>query len=186
MADDWNNDWGEPADGGADGWIDDEVDVHGPTQAMPGILTDDPPHQPPVDLRRSQQHQSTRQVPVDALQKEIEDGKTMAILSHASLLFGLPMFMIPMFSRDNRFALHHSKAAAVTFFWFWVAAAATFVTCGLFVPLMLLCYIPALIGLIQAANGKLAGPWGMGGLGEAIFSGLKVPPERLPDDLPPQ
>ncbi len=182
MTEDNHNDWGETA-GGADGWVDSEVDVEAPTAAMPGILTDEHPHNPPVHHPRAQRREEPS---VDALEQEVEEGKTMAILSHASLLFGLPMFMIPMMQRENRFALHHSKAAAVTFLLFWISAALTFVSCGLFFPLMLLCYIPALIGLIQAANGKLAGTWGMGGFGESVFSGLKVPPEHLPENEHPQ
>lgn len=182
MADDWKSEFKNP-DGGADGWVDD-VDVHAPTQAMPGILDDEPPNNPPVRLPQAEKH--TQRTSTETLETEIEDGKTLAILSHASLLFGLPMFMIPMFMRDNRFALHHSKAAAITFGLFWLSAGLTAVSCGLFFPLMLLCYIPALVGLIQAANGKLAGTWGMGNFGESLLSGLKVPPENLLGDSPPQ
>ncbi len=112
--------------------------------------------------------------------KEVEDGKTMAILSHASLLFGIPIFIVPMITRDNRFALHHAKAAAVTFTLFFITAMLTMVSCGVFFPLLLLCYIPALVGIVQAANGQLAGPWGMGNAGESVLRGLKVPIQKLP------
>ena len=115
-----------------------------------------------------------------ALAGEIEEGKTLAILSHASLLFGIPLFIVPILTRDNRFALHHAKAAGVTFSLFIVSASLTAISCGIFFPMMLLCYVPALIGIVQAANGQLAGPWGMGDMAERLLGGLKVPPAKLP------
>lgn len=112
--------------------------------------------------------------------REVEDGKTLAVLCHASLLFGLPIFLVPMMTRDNRFALHHAKAASMTYALFLGSAALTTVTCGLFFPAMLLCYVPAFVGIVRAANGKVGGTWGMGDLGERVLGGLIVAPEKLP------
>lgn len=98
----------------------------------------------------------------------------MALLAYMGLLFGLPLFIIPLITRDNRFSLHHAKAAGVTFIAFFISTMLTGVTCGLFFPIMMCFYIPAIVGAIQAVNGQLAGRWGFGDLGESVFSGISV------------
>lgn len=115
--------------------------------------------------------------------QEIEDGKTLALLCHGSLLFGLPLFILPLLMRDNRFALHHAKAAGVTYVLFMMMAVLTVLTCGVAFPLIFLCYVPAFVGMVSAAKGELAGVWGMGKLGESLLSGIQVPPTKIPDRL---
>jgi uncharacterized membrane protein len=41
--------------------------------------------------------------------KEVEEGRTFAILSYALGLIGLPFFLVPLIMRDNEFSLYHSK-----------------------------------------------------------------------------
>ena len=53
----------------------------------------------------------TNQVPPTPapVSKEIEEGKTFAILSYALGLVGLPFFLIPLITRNNEFSLYHAK-----------------------------------------------------------------------------
>lgn len=150
---------------GTDGW----VDYDEPREA--DIRLDAAPDQP---LQRFKPAHADDEL----LDEEVAAGRAMAVLCYASILFGLPLFIIPMMTRDNRFALHHAKASGVTFVAFFISAMLTGMTCGLFFPIMMFFYIPALIGVIQAANGKLAGTWGFGEAGERLFSGIRVKEEQ--------
>lgn len=147
-----------------DGWVEDSQATH----------RQPPPSQLPVRTGDT--------LPEPAAADDADEGKALALLSHASLLFGIPVFILPMLQKDNRFALHHSKAAAVNFICFTIAVSLTIVTCGLAFPLIFVCYVPAIVGAVRAANGELAGSWGWGRTGERLFSGLQVPdpPKRLP------
>ncbi len=151
---------------GADGWVSPENAQREASQPQ----FHEHPHRPPMVLNR----------PPD-LQDEVDQGKAIAMLSHASLFFGLPLFLIPMVTRDNRFALHHGKAAAVTYIYFMVSLVSMIITCGLTIPLVMLAYIPAIVGIVQAANGQLAGTWGFGTLGEKLFGNLNVKPQLESD-----
>jgi hypothetical protein len=110
--------------------------------------------------------------------RSAENGQAMAIFAHLSILFGLPVFLIPMLQRDNAFALHHAKAAGAIYAVFFLCALFSFLTCGLAVPLAMLCYVPAIVGIVKAARGEDAGPWGLGTMGERIFSGVEVKEDR--------
>lgn len=143
---------------GTDGWVDGSEATAAPPQP--------PPQRLPVPA-----HDTTFDPPRP---DDVDDGKALAVLSHASLLFGIPVFIIPMLQKDNDFALHHSKAAAVNFIFFLVSMTLTVLTCGLAAPLIFFCYIPAIVGGLHAANGELAGRWGWGRAGERLFSGLRV------------
>lgn len=143
---------------GTDGWVDTK-----PRRRMPEPRLQEAPNYPLVVAQTD-----------DDTDLEVQQGKAMAILAYASLLFGLPVFLIPLIMRDNAFALHHAKAAGAGFLLFFAAGLLTFVSCGLFFPLVMLCYVPALIGVLQAANGQLAGTWGLGNFGEAMFKGIQL------------
>lgn len=172
------NDWNGSSDQeGADGWVDEEASSPPPRAATESDLHGADADGGRVDSQRDlARTRDTR--PARTNDKKVrpggDDGKPMAILAHLSVLFGLPIFVIPLIQRDNALALHHAKAAAVIYGMFLIAGAASMVTCGLALPLMLLCYVPAVIGIVQAANGEQAGKWGMGDFGEQIFSGLEV------------
>lgn len=159
---------------GTDGWLShdepERPDTHNSAFELHG-----PPERPLVRTRTYAQPDPDPEIP------DVAQGKMMAVFGYASLLFGLPVFVIPMFTRDNVFALHHAKAAGASFVGFMLAAILTLFTCGLTFPLMLLFYIPALIGAVQAANGQLAGPWAMGEFGERLFANIRVKEhKRLP------
>ena len=116
----------------------------------------------------------------------IEAGKPLALISYASLVVGLPLFILPMLSPDNAYALKHAKYAGVIFIGAMIAGIATFaaafITCGLGTPLVgavLLFYIPTIQGLLAALNGTQDVPMMVEPWAEKLFSGvkLKAPPE---------
>ncbi len=158
---------------GTDGWI------HPQRQPRPTDFAE--PHVPELDLGEPQNYPLQRtQVRVDVqtpAEQEASRGKAMAVLAHLSILFGVPVFLAPLFLRNNALALHHAKAAAVIYVLFLLTGVLSFFTCALAFPLAMLCYVPALIGIARAAHGEKAGRWGLGDLGERIFSGIEVKDE---------
>src|SRR5690554_3728250 len=103
-----------------------------------------------------------------------EQGAGLAVLSYCSVLFGVPFFIVPLVLRDNPFSLHHAKAAGAIYlicYGFMLLAA---LNCALFLPLALVAYIPALIGIYRAAAGVEAGQAALGPLGERLFKFIEV------------
>ncbi|MFP4598735.1 MAG: hypothetical protein ACOC9J_02515 [Persicimonas sp.] len=163
---------------GTDGWVDRRkeptrqprpVDFTEPRRSQPDLS---PPEHYPLE-RTAQASQR-----VNADPEEVDRGKPMAIFAHLSILFGLPVFLIPLIQRNNAFSLHHAKAAAVIYGLFMLAGFISLVTCGLGMPLAMLCYIPALIAIVRAARGDDAGTWGMGEVGENVFGSVEVKGSR--------
>ena len=105
---------------------------------------------------------------------EIEEGTMMAIFSHFSIMFGIPVFVATLYLRDNSFALHHAKAAGVIYLACMAMLAAALLNCAFFLPLVFVCYIPALIGIYRAAAGVEAGTAALGTIGERVFSWVKL------------
>jgi len=147
---------------GADGWVDPTARTE-----IGGLhaIGDQPPS--PTQLAPLA-HSST------APKDPVEEGKMFAMLAHASVLVGIPLFVIPMAQRENEFALHHGKAAAVNFIFFMIALGITMISCGLLFPVIFLVYIPMIVGCVNAANGEQASFWAWGGIGERLFPGLQV------------
>ena len=158
----------------ADGW----VAPSDRRQPKPRPVDFAEPRPPEVDLAPPQHYPLQRtqrdKQPPGTRARTAENGQAMAIFAHLSILFGLPVFLIPLLQRDNAFALHHAKAAATIYGLFLLTALGSLVTCGLAVPLALLCYVPAIVGIVKAAQGDEAGAWGLGDMGERIFSGVEV------------
>lgn len=170
---DWNN-TNPPPD--ADGWVAPSkrrADERSPRRVdfaeprPPDVDLAPPEHYPLQKTERPGQPRGTRA-------ETAENGQAMAIFAHLSILFGLPIFLIPLLQRDNAFSLHHAKAAGAIYGLFLLCALVSMITCGLGVPLALLCYVPAIVGIVRAANLQEAGPWGLGDIGERIFSRLEV------------
>jgi hypothetical protein len=112
----------------------------------------------------------------------------MAILAHCSIVLALPVFLVPMIQRENELSLQHSKAAGVNFLLFVLFGVAALLTKGIAVPLMFLCYIPSLVGIVNAANGKRASLLALGPLGERVFGAqpnLRIT-SKDPDETPGQ
>lgn len=158
---------------GTDGWLDPSESTNDSSQVDAELeRLYGPPQQPLVKLEPA---------PVPAAPPELDDvaqGKLMAVFGYASMLFGLPVFVIPMLTRDNAFALHHAKAAGLSYLGFFLASVLTLFTCGLTFPLMFVFYATSLVGAVQAANGQLAGPWALGEWAERIFAGIRL--KQLP------
>lgn len=105
---------------------------------------------------------------------DVERNRPMAVFTYCSILFAIPVFLVPLFSRRSEFALHHAKAAGVTWLLGTGLLLSTVFNCALFLPLVFICYIPALIGMYRASAGVEAGSAGLGDLGEKWFRKLKV------------
>ncbi len=108
------------------------------------------------------------------LARDVEVGKAMAIVTYASVMVGLPLFLVPMVRRQNRFALHHARAAGAIYLFGTALVVAAFTNCALFLPLAFACYIPALIGIYRAAAGARAGTAAFQPLGDRLFSWIKI------------
>lgn len=110
-----------------------------------------------------------------------EQGKLWAIASHASPLLGLPVWIVPLVLRDDAFALYHAKQAGVVgigfFVSFFVIMAFSVVTCGIgtfFLPLLLVWWIPGILGVISALNGKCEPIPVLGAFADRFFGGIQL------------
>ncbi|MFB6351933.1 MAG: hypothetical protein ABEN55_17390, partial [Bradymonadaceae bacterium] len=56
---------------------------------------------------------------------------TMAILSHMSVLFGIPVFLVPLLQRTHPLSLHHAKAAGLIWFAFYALLGLSSLATGL-------------------------------------------------------
>lgn len=92
--------------------------------------------------------------------KEVEEGRTFAILSYALGLVGLPFFLVPLIMRNNEFSLYHAKQCLLL----WLAGIVVSVVGSM---LMVVCIgfilLPAavifllvldIMGLINAVKGE--------------------------------
>lgn len=93
----------------------------------------------------------------------------MALLSHLSIVFGVPVFIAPFLLRRDSHSLHHAKAAAVVFFAFYAVLAVALSGWPALTPAVLLLYIPGLVGIYRALQGREAGFLGFGAVGEWLF-----------------
>ena len=103
--------------------------------------------------------QTPQASPASGLPKEVEEGRTFAILSYALGLIGLPFFLIPLIMRNNEFSLYHSKQCLML----WLAGIAvsiigsilTVVCIGLILLLAGWVFVLVLdiIGLVNAIKG---------------------------------
>jgi len=84
--------------------------------------------------------------------EEIEEGRVLAAVGYLGILFVLPLALMPR----NRFCKAHAKQALVLFI---TASLASMLSCfGTFFGggmLALLAFILSVVGLINAAQGKL-------------------------------
>lgn len=94
---------------------------------------------------------------------------SMALLSHMSVLFGVPVFFAPLFRRKHPLSVHHAKTAAIIWLLFYSCLALSTVSIPVFIPLAMLAYVPALVAVYRAVQGRPAGRWGLGNLAERLF-----------------
>jgi uncharacterized membrane protein len=87
--------------------------------------------------------------------EEIESGKTMAILAY--LIFFIPLLMED--AKKNKFAMYHTEQGIVLFIFslivYIVAAIIGMITCGIGFILYIVPVIYIVIGIINAAGGKV-------------------------------
>ncbi len=112
--------------------------------------------------------------------------RAMALFCHMSVLFGLPVFLAPMFTRDDPFVLHHAKASGAIFCIFYGALILGIALDPWIFAGVVGAYLPGLIAVHKAAGGEKAGVLGLGWLGEALFFLIDVKPEhrKLTSDAP--
>jgi len=117
------------------------------------------------------------------------DGRTMALVAYASMVTGLPLWLIPFLQKNDAFALRHAKHAAVAYIGGFVIGMAytfgtiafTLVTLGFggiltlcCLPMLFLPLVPAVHGVILAMDNKSTPPLGTFGLGDSLFSGIQI------------
>lgn len=109
-----------------------------------------------------------------------QESRVLACLSYASVLFGLPLFIIPLAQKNDAFAMFHARQAAVAWIGLLVCFFAyffiSFITCGfgaLLFPILMLPYIPAIHGVIIALGDETREPIGVFGLGERLLGNLR-------------
>jgi hypothetical protein len=128
-----------------------------------------------------------------------DQGKTWAIASYAGLLFGLPIGLIPLIQRNDRYALQHAKTATAVWLGtfagsialFMIYAVITAVTCGfgsVLLPIVGLPWVWSVVvgvhGLVLSINGSWDEPIGGFGFGESFFGSIDERPSgRLPPTL---
>ena len=110
-----------------------------------------------------------------------QEGRIWAYLSYASIVTGLPLFVVPFVQRNDAFAIHHAKQAAAAYlilvgliFAYFVISA---ITCGFgffLFPIVLLPYVPMIHGFVLVTNSEWTEPVGVLGLGDKLFSGVQV------------
>jgi hypothetical protein len=104
--------------------------------------------------------------------------RAMALFCHMSVLFGLPVFLAPMVTRDDPFVLHHAKAAGAIFCIFYGALILGIALEPWLFAGVVAAYLPGLIAVHKAAGGEQAGALGLGWLGEALFFPVRLKPEH--------
>ncbi len=117
-------------------------------------------------------------------EEDVENGKVFAILGYLVSF----IWLVPLFQRDNAFALYHAKQALtynlliiVSMIPISIIGLLTF-GCGyvLFLPLM----YPWIMGLVYAVQGRYEPmPW-IGSMGEDWFKGIVA--DKRPGGWPPQ
>lgn len=110
--------------------------------------------------------------------KEIEEGKTFAILSYALSILSLPFFLVPLIMRNNEFSLYHAKQCLII----WLGGIAVGVIGSLLMAVCIgIVLLPAgfifllvidVMGLMNAINGRAKPVPVLGKWGENWFKGV--------------
>ncbi len=127
--------------------------------------------------------------------EEIALGKAIAVIVYAINLIGLPLWILPILLRDNDFSLYHGKQAMML--WLTglvlgvvntvltvipVIGCVTLVTWPLIVVTMV---VLDLIGLVNAAKGRIEPVPFVGRLADEWFAGIRKPPSPPTSPAPP-
>lgn len=122
--------------------------------------------------------------PPDIPQAEIESGKTMALLSYIPLfMIGLIVSIVNIATKNNSFALYHGKQGLTLI----ICGAAAYIVCipCMCVPFLNLLMIPVflllgltmlvfcILGIVNAASGKVKPLPLIGGFADKMFGSIK-------------
>jgi uncharacterized membrane protein len=111
-------------------------------------------------------------------EKEIADGKTMAILSYALNFVNLPFWIIPLVQRDNEFSLYHAKQCLVAFIFLLpsaIIAGLSLMICvgAVLLPAVILAgLVLNVMGVMNASKGVCVPLPVIGKFGEKWFAGM--------------
>jgi hypothetical protein len=106
--------------------------------------------------------------------------RTMAIFCHMGVLFGIPLFVLPLVERTDPVQMHHARAAALTFVAFHAAMILAIGSSPLWLGGILLCYLPALAGVWAASRDRPVGWLGLGPPADLLLG--VITPRQLPRD----
>lgn len=111
-----------------------------------------------------------------------DTSKALAVLCHLSIFLSIPIWIVPLITRDNAFTLHHAKDAAVTWALGMTVLVGGFIiwilSCGLLpvFVLVFVLYIPMLMGIFSAANGQIEDIPLITPISRALLGGVTVKP----------
>jgi uncharacterized membrane protein len=113
-------------------------------------------------MTEEQKPQEPEVVPPTAgapLSKDVEEGRTFAILSYALSFISIPFFLVPLIMRNNDFSLYHAKQCLMI----WLAGIAVGVVGSLLMVVcigvillpagMIFLLVLAVMGLMNAVQG---------------------------------
>jgi uncharacterized membrane protein len=110
-----------------------------------------------------------------------ETGRILAAASHVSVFIGVPLFLLPMITRDDAFALYHARQAALVSIGMLISVlllvAFSIVTCGFGTiagPLLMVWYVPAVLGLLDVLGNRQKPIPLIGGFAEQLFSFVEL------------
>ncbi|OQA29426.1 MAG: Chloroplast import component protein (Tic20) [Verrucomicrobia bacterium ADurb.Bin345] len=94
------------------------------------------------------------------LPKDVEEGRTFAILSYALSFISIPFFLVPLIMRNNEFSLYHAKQCLMI----WLAGIVVGMVGSLLMVVcvgvillpagMIFLLVLAVMGLINAVKGE--------------------------------
>jgi len=142
-------------------------------------MSEDTNNQVEEEIQPSQSGEKVPPEPSGSVSKEVEEGKTFAILSYVLSFVGIPFFLVPLVMRKNEFSLYHAKQCLML----WLAGVAGSIVSSvlmvvcigliLWIAVFVLCIVLNIIGLINATKGEMKALPLIGKWGEDWFKGLK-------------
>ena len=112
------------------------------------------------------------------MSKDVEEGRTFAILSYALSFISIPFFLVPLIMRNNDFSLYHAKQCLMI----WLAGIAVGVVGSLLMVVcigvillpagMIFLLVLAVMGLMNAVQGLQKPVPEIGKYAEDWFKGI--------------
>jgi uncharacterized membrane protein len=145
-------------------------------------MSDQPPPPSPVPPTSPGSPPAVENAPTE---RELAEGKPLAILCYALNFAHVPFWIAPLIMRSNRFALYHAKQCLMLFIAMAVLAAAGVVVglatmgCGMFViiPLLVVGGVALnIVGLVNAVGGQMRPLPVIGVLAERWLAGIAPTP----------